>query len=137
MDDDEDGDLDEAGGAEREHAEQEIVDRATAAQTIPELEAELLVLRDLEKIADRLRKSGQDAKWRQLSEMLHKPPMVNEATGERCKLLIFSEPRARKAAVLVLTRRVAVQQTAGRLLDTSSTRASRVGRMSRPSASRS
>ena len=45
------------------------------------------------ELADRLRKSGQDAKWRQLSEILDKPPMVDEATGERRKLLIFTEPR--------------------------------------------
>lgn len=93
FDDDEDGDLDEAGGAEQEQAEQELADRATAAQTIPELEAELVVLRDLEKLADRLRKSGEDAKWRQLGEVLDKPPMVDEATGQHRKLLIFTEPR--------------------------------------------
>jgi SNF2 family DNA or RNA helicase len=93
FEDDEDTDLDEVGGAELEQAEQEIVDRATAAQTIPELEAELVVLRDLEKLADRLRRSGQDAKWRQLSEILDRPPMLNEATGERRKLIIFTEPR--------------------------------------------
>ena len=63
LDDDEDRDLEEAGGTELEDAEQEVVDRATAAQTIPELEAELATLRDLEALADRLRKSGQDAKW--------------------------------------------------------------------------
>jgi superfamily II DNA or RNA helicase len=40
-----------------------------------------------------LRKSGQDAKWRQLGEILDKPPMVDEATGQRRKLLIFTEPR--------------------------------------------
>jgi SNF2 family DNA or RNA helicase len=67
LDDEEDSDLDEAGGAELEEAEQEIADRATAAQTISELEAELVVLRELEHLADRLRKSGQDAKWRQTS----------------------------------------------------------------------
>jgi hypothetical protein len=61
FDDDEDRELDEAGGAELEEAEQAIADRATAAQTIPELEAELVVLRDLEKLADRLRKSGVEA----------------------------------------------------------------------------
>ena len=93
FDDDEDRELDEAGGAELEEAEQEIADRATAAETIPELEAELVVLRDLEKLADRLRKSGQDAKWRQLSEILDKPPMIDEASGQRRKLLIFTEPR--------------------------------------------
>jgi SNF2 family DNA or RNA helicase len=93
FDDEEDRDLDEAGGAELEEAEQQIADRATAAQTIPELEAELSVLRELEKLADQLRKSGQDAKWRQLGEILDKPPMVDEATGQHRKLLIFTEPR--------------------------------------------
>src|SRR4029077_9403713 len=78
---------------ELEEAEQEIADRSTAAQTIPELEAELIVLRDLEALADRLRKSRQDAKWRQLSEILDRPPIVDEATGPRRKLLIFTEPR--------------------------------------------
>ena len=93
FDDDEDRELDEAGGAELEQAEQEIADRATAAQTIPELEAELVVLRQLEKLADQLRKSGQDAKWRQLGDILDKPPMIDEASGQRRKLLIFTEPR--------------------------------------------
>ena len=91
--DDEDSDLEEAGGSEQEEAEQEVADRATAAQTIPELESELVVLRDLEKLADRLRKSGQDAKWRQLGEIIDKPPMIDESTGQRRKLLIFTEPR--------------------------------------------
>jgi superfamily II DNA or RNA helicase len=93
FDDDEDRDLDEAGGVELEQAEQEIADRATAAQTIPELEAELVILRDLEKLADLLRKSGEDAKWRQLGEILDQPPMIDEASGRRRKLLIFTEPR--------------------------------------------
>ena len=93
FDDEEDRELDEAGGAELEEAEQQIADRATSAQTIPELEAELVVLRELEKLADQLRKSGQDAKWRQLAEILDKPPMLDEATGQRRKLLIFTEPR--------------------------------------------
>ncbi len=50
FDDDEDRELDEAGGAELEQAEQEIADRATASQTIPELQAELVVLRALEAL---------------------------------------------------------------------------------------
>ncbi|MFM9863451.1 MAG: helicase-related protein [Micropepsaceae bacterium] len=93
FEDDEDRDLDEVGGAEQEDAEQEIADRATASQTIPELEAELVILRDLEILADRLRKSGDDAKWRQLGEILDKPPMIDEVSGQRRKLIIFTEPR--------------------------------------------
>jgi hypothetical protein len=71
-------------GAELEQAAQEIADRATAPQTIG---SRTVVLRDLERLADRLRKSGQDAKWRQLGEILDKPPMVNEATGEQASHL--------------------------------------------------
>jgi hypothetical protein len=81
------------GGKELEDAEEEIVDRATAAQTIPELEAELVTLRNLEALADRLRNSRQDAKWRQLAEILDKPPIIDERTGQRRKLIIFTEPR--------------------------------------------
>lgn len=93
LSDDEDTDLDEAGGEELEQAEQEVVDRATAAETIAELEAEILILRQLEALADRLRKSGEDTKWKQLGNILDKPPMIDEATGQRRKLLIFTEPR--------------------------------------------
>lgn len=91
--DEEDADLNEADGAELEQAEQEVVDQATAAQTIAELESEIAILRQLEELADRLRKSGQDAKWRQLGDILDKPPMIDEATGQRRKLIIFTEPR--------------------------------------------
>ncbi len=93
LSDDEDTDLDEAGGEELEQAEQEVVDRATAAETIAELEAEILILRQLEALAERLRKSGEDTKWKQLGDILDKPPMIDEATGQRRKLLIFTEPR--------------------------------------------
>src|SRR6516162_422653 len=48
VDADEDADRGGGGGAELDEAEDEIVDRATAAQTIPELQADLVVLRDLE-----------------------------------------------------------------------------------------
>lgn len=86
-------DFEELGGEELEEAEEEIVDRATAAQTIAELETEILMLRDLEGLAERLLRSGEDAKWRQLSEILDQPPIVDEVTGVRRKLLIFTEPK--------------------------------------------
>ena len=53
LSDDEDSNLDEAGGEELEQAEQEVVDRATAAETIAELEAEIIILRQLEALAER------------------------------------------------------------------------------------
>ena len=64
LEDDKDRNLDEIGGEELEDAEQAIADRATASRTIAELEAELVTLRHLEALADRLRRSGKDAKWR-------------------------------------------------------------------------
>lgn len=86
-------DLEELGGIELEDAEQAVVDQATAAQTVAELETEILGLRDLEHLADRLLKSGEDAKWAQLRTILDQPPMIDEATGARRKLLIFTEPK--------------------------------------------
>jgi hypothetical protein len=58
--------LDEAPGEKAEEMEQTIVDSATAARTVAELEAEIVILRDLEARALRLKLSGQDAKWREL-----------------------------------------------------------------------
>ncbi len=86
-------DLDEATGEEAEAAEEAIVDAATAAQTMVELEAEIAILRDLEARALRLKLSGQDAKWRELDRVLDEPIMVDPATGLRRKILIFTEPK--------------------------------------------
>ena len=86
-------DLDDATGEEAEAAEEEIVDAATAAQTLLELEAEIVILRDLEARALRLKLSGQDAKWRELESILDEPMMIDPATGLRRKILIFTEPK--------------------------------------------
>lgn len=86
-------DLDEATGEENEAAEEAIVDAATAAQTLAELEAEIVILRDLEERALRLKLSGQDAKWRELESILDEPMMMDPATGLRRKILIFTEPK--------------------------------------------
>ncbi len=85
--------LDEAPGPEAEQAEEEVLDRATAAQTIAELDAEIAILRDLEERALRLKLSGQDAKWRELESILDEPMMLDPATGLRRKILIFTEPK--------------------------------------------
>jgi hypothetical protein len=86
-------DIDEVPGAEAEAAEEEILDQATAAQTLAELEAEIAILMDLEARALRLKLSGQDAKWRQLESILDEPLMLDPATGLRRKILIFTEPK--------------------------------------------
>ncbi len=85
--------IDEATGAEAEAAEDQIVDSATAAQTLLELEAEIVILKDLEERALRLKLSGQDAKWRELESILDDPIMLDPGTGLRRKILIFTEPK--------------------------------------------
>lgn len=86
-------DTDETPGAEAEAVEEQILDTATAAQTIFELESEIVILKDLEAMALRLKLSGQDAKWRELESILDEPIMVDQATGLRRKILIFTEPK--------------------------------------------
>ena len=86
-------DADEVPGAEAEAAEEQILDQATAAQTLVELEAEIGILTDLEARALRLKLSGQDAKWRELESILDHPIIHDPATGLRRKILIFTEPR--------------------------------------------
>ena len=55
---------------EQEQAEQ-VFDSATAARTIAELELEIARLKELETLADRVRHSGQDRKWQELSKIRH------------------------------------------------------------------
>lgn len=86
-------DIDDVPGAEAEEAEEQIVDQATAAATLAELEAEILILKDLEARALRLKLSGQDAKWRELESILDEPLMLDAGTGLRRKVIIFTEPK--------------------------------------------
>ena len=81
---------DEAPQDEREDLEQRLVDHATAAATVEELEKEIVRLGELEEIARQVRRVGQDAKWNQLDSILDDPLMVDEH-GNRRKLVIFSE----------------------------------------------
>ena len=56
-------DLDDAPDAEVEETEEIVVDQATAARTIAELQAEIEILKNLEALALRVRRSGTDKKW--------------------------------------------------------------------------
>lgn len=86
-------DYEEVPGEEAEQAEEELVDRATAATSIAELEAEIVTLRQLEEQALALKLSGEDAKWRELESILDEPLMLDPKTGVRRKVLIFTEPK--------------------------------------------
>ena len=63
-------DLEDAPEEELETAEEQIVDQATAALTIAELEEEIRTLRALESEAAKLKRSGNDTKWKELSKTI-------------------------------------------------------------------
>lgn len=84
--------LDEDLSAEEyEILAEQVVDQATAAETIPELEAEIVILKDLEYQALSVVQSGNDKKWEELSYLLQDKPEMFTASGARRKLLIFTE----------------------------------------------
>lgn len=97
-------DLDEAPDREVQEAEEEILDRATAARTISELKAEIATLGRLEKLALAVRRSGEDRKWRELASLVGEiftargnggqasaVPIAD--SGPHQKLVIFTEHR--------------------------------------------
>ncbi len=88
-----DDDFEDIPGEEREKAEEEVVDQATAARTIAELEAEIAQLENLEKLALRVRRGGTDRKWEELSKLLQHEAEMFDAHGHRRKLVIFTEHR--------------------------------------------
>jgi len=63
-------DLDEAPETEVEAAEDAVLDQATAAATVKELKIEIETLGRLEALAGDVRRSGEDTKWRELSNLL-------------------------------------------------------------------
>jgi SNF2 family DNA or RNA helicase len=84
-------DWEEAPDDEQEIIETILVEQASAARTIPELKAEVQILKNLEEIANKVRLSGADRKWEELSELLQKNNEMFDQQGQRRKLIIFSE----------------------------------------------
>jgi superfamily II DNA or RNA helicase len=76
-----------------ERFEEEVVDQATAAQTIQELEAEIFTLSGLEEQAGQLVHFGLDRKWEELRELLENTPEMMGPDGQRRKLILFTEHR--------------------------------------------
>lgn len=105
--DDWEDDFEDLASDERERQEEELVDQATAARTIAELQAEIDRLGELESLALQVRRSGKDRKWEELSKLLQtlvlgegeegrgKRREGREKRGEVLarKLVIFTEHR--------------------------------------------
>lgn len=86
-------DLEDAPEDEVEQTAEQVLDLATTARTIAELEAEIQTLRALETLAERVRRSGIDRKWNELSRLLQEQGEMFDSGGQRRKLVIFSEHR--------------------------------------------
>lgn len=88
-----DYDDDDYSSEELEREEENVADQASAARTIKELEAEINTLKDLERLANEVRLSGEDRKWDELSKLLQDNECMFTADKQREKLIIFTEHR--------------------------------------------
>ncbi len=86
-------DFEDAPAEEMEELEALISDSATAALTIVELEAEIETLRELERLAYKLRQSGTDRKWEEMASIIQDDERMVDTSGQRRKLVIFTEHR--------------------------------------------
>lgn len=86
-------DDDDLDAEDQENLEETLVDEATAARTIAELEQEIVILQRLELKAKAVVASGQDRKWDELSRILQNDPAMRDAGDHLRKLIIFSEHR--------------------------------------------
>jgi len=91
--DDDLDELEDAPEAEREETEERVVDQASAARTIAELEVEIALLVRLETLALQVRRSGTDRKWEGLASLLQNNAEMFDTQGQRRKLVVFTEHR--------------------------------------------
>ena len=81
-----DDDLDELSSEELETLEDDVVDAATAARRVAELDTEIEVLADLVELARRVRYSATDRNWTELRALL-----LDDQAGNLRKITIFTE----------------------------------------------
>lgn len=86
-------DEDDLNADEQEGLEEALIDEATAAKTVAELQVEITSLKGLEQQAKAVVSSGQDRKWDELSKLLQNNPEMRDVNGRRRKIIIFSEHR--------------------------------------------
>jgi SNF2 family DNA or RNA helicase len=89
----EDFDDDDLNAGEQEQLEEQLVDQASAAKTVDELEREIAELELLERQAREVVQSGQDRKWEELSKLLQNNPEMHDGDGSQRKIILFTEHR--------------------------------------------
>lgn len=97
-------DDDDLTAEEQEELEEKLVDTATAAETITELEEEIGILGDLVVQARGVVESGLDRKWDELSKILQNDPKMRDSEGRQRKMILFTE---HKDTLNYLERRIA------------------------------
>ena len=88
----------ELPAAEEEEMEDELVQQASAAKTVKELEIEIEKLKYLSQLAEKVVASCYDRKWEEVSNLIH-----SEGISLERKLIIFTE---HKDTLLYLERRL-------------------------------
>ena len=78
---------------ERESEEDKIVDAATAAETVEELQREIQSLTHLESRAKEVVNAGEDRKWVEVRKILQETPEMKNRDGSLRKVIIFTEHR--------------------------------------------
>ncbi|WP_237686602.1 helicase-related protein [Arthrobacter jiangjiafuii] len=86
-------DSDDFNAEEIEELEEELLDAATAAQTVAELNSELVELAGLASVAKQVRDLGSDRKWTELSTILQANALTSDKNGLPRKFIIFTEHR--------------------------------------------
>ncbi len=86
-----DDDYDDLPDEEREELEDDLVSEVTTAETVAELEAEILTVKGLVERAAKVRASKTDTKWTKFSSLLDEMPEMRDADGHRRKLIVFTE----------------------------------------------
>ncbi len=93
LDDEAIDDMEDLAGDELEELEEDVVDAATAARTVAELETEIAILKDLAELARRVRFSGTDRKWTELRTILNDNALTLDEAGNPRKIIVFTEHR--------------------------------------------
>lgn len=91
--DDFDDEVSEDERADFEEQVEEVVDLATAAQTVEELNAEIRILEQLILLARRVRQLDEDRKWVELRSLLESEVLVASQDESVRKIIVFTEHR--------------------------------------------